>query len=133
MKFLPLSLLTLISLLGSCTSEPVLTIEFCEELTADDQCPSDRDQFKLGERVFVRLSSDKPFETKTITGKIVRLENEKRYELGDKNFELEPGSTYVTQNIPFHEFGFNALGTFSIEFSDESGQLLAKREVKVTQ
>ena len=132
MSFRPLFLLVLISLLTGCAADPTLTIEFCESLNTNDQCPTDRDQFNLGDRVYVRFSSDIPFETTKITGRIFRLDSEKKQELGEKEFELEPGTTYVTQNIPFHEFGMGALGTFSIEFSDESGRVMAKREVTIT-
>lgn len=127
-----LLLLGLMSLLFSCSPEPDITIQFCESLDQNDQCSVDRNQFKLGEKVFVRCESEAPFVARKIIGKIYRLEKDRQIPLSSKEFNLTPGNTYITQNIPFHEFGYEALGNFLVEFVDDKNQLLAKREITIT-
>ena len=121
-----------ISILLACSPQPEVVIRFCESLDQNEQCRTDRDHFTLGERVYVNLESESPFTTDKIHGTIYRQTEETKIPLSDKYFEIEPGQTSITQNIPFHEFGHEAIGTFSIEFTDENEQLIAKREVTIT-
>ena len=115
-----------------CSSEQSFTVEFCDTLTADERCSTDRDQFNIGDSVFVQLSANLPFDAREITGRIMRLTDEdSKIELGVRKFNIEPGMSHLTQNLPFHSFGLQALGTFSIEFSDENNQLLTKRTLTI--
>ena len=127
-----LCLLLLISSLAGCSPdvESNLAINFCESYQADDNCKNSGNTFKLGTPVYVHFTSDTPFEASTITGHIVRvLDDGGEYDLGLKKFDIELETKYMTQSIPFQNFGYNALGNFLIKFSDENDQILAEREL----
>ena len=107
-----------------------MAINFCESYEADKNCQDSGNTFELGTPVFVHFTSDTPFKEDTITGRIIRIaEDGELYELGMKQFNLESETTYLTQSIPFQNFGHDALGTFLIKFSDTNDQVLAEREL----
>lgn len=133
MKILfPLWQVLLISMVLGCSTQPEAVIKFCDALDQNEQCPTDRDHFTLGERVYVSLESNSPFETKKINGNIYRLTQDMKIPLSNKYFDLEEGDTFISQSIPFYEFGQEAIGTFSIEFTDENDQMIAKRELTIS-
>ncbi|WKN40785.1 hypothetical protein [Tunicatimonas pelagia] len=120
----------------SCSSdaESGFAINFCESYEVDDNCRNSENTFKLGSPVYVHFTSDEPLEGNVVIGRILRIAADgSEYELGLKQFDLEPETTYLIQSIPFQNFGTNALGTFLIEFSNETGQVLADRELIITE
>lgn len=118
----------------SCDSEPDMAITFCESLDQHERCPDENNQFTLGKPVVVRLSSDEPFVTKKIRGRIFRIQSndETMIPLGTKDFTINPGESYITQSIPFHEFGAEAVGNFKVMFFDEKEQVMAERKLMIT-
>ncbi|WPP48413.1 hypothetical protein [Catalinimonas niigatensis] len=133
MKILfPLWPVLIISIMLGCSPQPEAVIKFCDSLDQNEQCQTDRDHFRLGERVYVSLESNSSFETKRINGNIYRLTEDMKIPLSNKYFDLEEGDTFISQSIPFHEFGQEAIGTFSIEFTDENDQVIAKRELIIS-
>ncbi|MEM6841973.1 MAG: PilZ domain-containing protein [Bacteroidota bacterium] len=129
-------LLLLTSSLVGCSpeSESGLTIDFCESSTASDSCANSGNTFQLGTPVYVHFTSDTPFKDTTIIGRIVRkTDGGGEFELGLRQFDIEPETTILIQSIPFQNFGHNALGTFLIEFSGEDGQILAERELVIVE
>lgn len=130
-----LSLLWLVpiaSIVLSCSPQSEAVIKFCTSLDDNERCQTDQDHFVLGERVFVSLESEAPFSTKKINGNIYRVRPDMKIPLTNKYFEIEAGDTFISQSIPFHEFGEESIGTFSIEFTDENSQLIATREITIT-
>ncbi len=53
--------------------------------------------------------------------------------LGTKDFDIKPGETYITQSIPFQEFGPESIGDFKVIFYDENEQVIAERELVIAQ
>lgn len=126
-------LIGIISSLWGCESVPEMSITFCESLNPQEHCPESGQQFVMGKPVFVMLSSEDPFVTKKITGRILRVQEAKGelIPLGVKEFAIDPGESFITQSIPFQEFGTEAVGTFKVMFLDEQDQLMAERELTI--
>ena len=115
----------------SCASQPEMTVTFCQSLNAQGQCISQQDTFQVEDSIWMQLTSTHPFEGKEINGHIYRLGESDSLSLGDKVLSVEPGDTYVIQALPFHEFGYEAVGNFSIVFVDEKQQLLARKTLVI--
>jgi hypothetical protein len=125
-------LVVIVSMEVGCSPQPEATIRFCESLSQNEQCQTDRNHFILGEQVYVNLEFGSSLEAEQVKGTIYRLDQDMKIPLSSKTFEIKPKDHFVSQNIPFHEFGYEAIGTFSIEFTGENDQLIAKREVTIT-
>lgn len=134
MKVKLLLLIAAFSLNFGCTSEPTYTVSFCdqEEMSA---CPAEARQFTLGKRVYVKLDAEDDFGSiRKLTGTVFKLrEGAEKYKMGSKDFEISPEQEFILQDIPFDEFGMQALGTFEIEFADENGQLIAVERLEIVQ
>ena len=85
----------------------------------------------MGDRIQVQLTATHPFETKEIAGFIYRLGESDSIALGNKTLSVSPGDEYVIQPLPFHEFGTEAVGSFSVVFVDENRQFLAKKNLTI--
>lgn len=123
--------LATVGVIMGCASQPEMTVTFCQSLNAQGQCISQQDTFKVGDSIWVQLTSTHPFEEKEINGHIYRLGESDSLSLGDKVLPIEPGDTYVIQALPFHEFGYEAEGRFSIVFVDEKQQFLARKKLTI--
>jgi len=132
MKRILLPFLLISNLLWSCNSDPAPKIQFCVQ-PKQKGCTGNQNQFKFGGNIYVSLKADKPFGTSMIVGTIYRLDEDKKIPLSSKTFQLEPGETSIVQIIPFLEFGHQALGTFSFEFENEQREVIATRELIITE
>lgn len=124
-------LMIVILYMPGCTEKEEVKIEFCEKIDANGLCIGSGTEFLLGSEVHVRCKSNNPFPGKQVTGSIYVLEEDNRFLLGTRFFELSPGDTYLTHNIPFNEFGNGSLGRFLVEFTDDRGRILASKELTI--
>jgi len=120
------------SLFWSCKSEPEYRISFCSDFEQQEQCDLEKEQFQLGQRVDVKFEFGSAFKKEQIIGKICRITERDTIVLGEKIFKIEGEEQFIIQNIPFQEFGMEALGTFMIRFEDGEEKLLAKRDLSIT-
>ncbi|MFP4505869.1 MAG: hypothetical protein ACLFOZ_14225 [Cyclobacteriaceae bacterium] len=100
-----------------------------------EACPPEAQQFTLGKRVYVKLEAENGFGSiRKLTGTIFKLREEaEKHKMGSKDFELTPDQDFIIQDIPFNEFGMQALGTFEIVFTDENERIVATEEVTIVQ
>lgn len=126
-----LSLSILSGMLG-CTPEPSYSLRFCD-VEQVDTCEPDENIFELGKKIYVKLSSEQRFETGKVTGTVFKLMNGKKVKMGSKEFDISPDERYIKQDIPFDEFGMQALGNFEVEFTDENGQPIAVEQLEIIQ
>ena len=120
------------SLFG-CGSASEPTITFCDVPGEPMPCTDNQTEFLVGQQLYVQLSSSEPFEAQRVTGNILRITDEDTISLGSRNIILELNQQSFIQNLPFHEFGPEATGTFLISFLDENGQLIAERTLTITE
>ena len=125
-------LLMVTSLLTACDSEPAYQVTFCDTLV-DDQCLQDTNQFEMGRKVYVQLSAEDGFGADEIVGSIYKLTEGKRLEMGAKRFDVTPEDSYIIQDIPFDEFGMQALGNFEIVFTNQSNESIAVGKLEIVQ
>ena len=112
------------------SSSPVVTI--CATTGSPEACAGDQQTFVTGQRLSAYLVSDQPFAAQQVIGKILRLADTDTIPLGTRMISLEENQRSVVQDLPFHEFGQQAAGTFLIEFVDQDNQLIAKKEITIT-
>ena len=118
----------------SCTSDTTDTapvVKVCTTIDAPEDCPGDQTEFTVGDSLFVHLVSPEPFEAQQIIGKILRLSGTDTISLGARMISIAPDQRAVVQDLPFHEFGSQAAGTFLLEFMNEKNQLVAKKEITI--
>ena len=121
----------ILSLMMGCSTSPEYSIKFCDMLDQQEQCEGDKNQFTIGQEIYVRFEFGDAFEGKEINGKICRITESDTIVLGDKKFELKPEDHYIIQDLPFHEFGMEALGNFIIRFEDGQEHLIAEKKLSI--
>lgn len=118
-----------LSLMLGCTAQPEFSIRFCNSPEAE--CQQGKDQFTLGEEVYVKFEFNETFQGSEVHGIIWRVTESDTIELGDKIFKVQPEDHFIIQDIPFREFGMESLGNFIIRFEDEKERLLAERKISI--
>ncbi len=119
------------SLLVACTAATEPTITFCDTPQESEPCTGNQTEFPVGQKLFVRLASDAPFTEQQIIGKILKLTETDTIPLGSRVVSPASDQRVIVQDLPFHEFGAQAKGTFLIEFVDENNQVIAKKELTI--
>ena len=96
-----------------------------------EDCAADQTEFFVGQQLSARLIASEPFSTRQIIGKIHRLTDTDTIPLGTRIIQLQTEQRSVEQDLPFHEYGKQAAGTFLIEFVDETNEPIAKKEITI--
>ena len=120
------------SLAFGCKTEPEYIINFCDNEEMET-CKPDRRQFELGSRIYVKLVAPQGFEANKITGTVYKIQNQKKLKMGSRDFDLSSGANFILQDIPFDEFGMQALGTFEVSFTDAQGSTIATDQLDIDQ
>ncbi len=118
--------------LFGCGSASEPTITFCDAPGEPMPCTDNQTEFSVGQQLYVQVVSSEPFEAQQVTGKILRVTDKDTVSLGARNITLEPDQRSFTQTLPFHEFGPEAAGTFLISFVDENGEVIAEKELIIS-
>ena len=121
-----------LALFPACTSEPDPAVTICPTTNVPEDCAGDQTEFSVGQPLSAHLVASKPFPTRQVIGKILRLSGTDTIPLGSQMISLEPDQQSVVQSLPFHEFGQQAAGTFLIEFVNENNQVIAKKEIRIS-
>ena len=127
-----LIIVVILSTLSACRSDTTGTapiVKVCTTTTAPEECAGDQTEFTVGDSLSAHLVTTEPFETQQMIGRILRLSGTDTITLGARMISVEADQRTVVQNLPFHEFGQQAAGTFLIEFVDNNNRLIAKKEI----
>jgi len=116
----------------ACSAEPKYTLQFCDDQQMHT-CEPDQAQFLLGKKVYVSLKADPAFQTDKITGTVYKLVDQEKFSMGSKDFDVSKTDKVILQDIPFNEFGMQALGTFVVLFTDAQDQIIASRQLEIIQ
>ena len=123
--------LAIVSVFAACTSDREPTITFCDTRDRQELCTGNQTEFLVGQKLSVRLESEKPFKAQQVIGKILRLTETDTIPLGSRVVSPASDQRSIIQDLPFHEFGTQAKGTFLIEFVNENNQVIAKKELTI--
>lgn len=118
-----LALFTLV--IFGCKTGRKAEIRFCADIRANNPCIGEDSVFLHGSNVWAQLLLYPGFKGTDITANLYGFENGEKVLFGDKKYEVEKGETIIMDMMYF-----NGCGNYVVEFIDDKGNILAKKNLE---
>lgn len=109
-----------------CKTERKTEIRFCADIRADNPCIGEDSVFQHGANVWAQLLLYPGFKETDITANIYGFENGEKILIEGKKHEIEQGETII-MDMMF----FNTCGNYVVEFLDDKGNIIAKKNLEL--